>query len=156
MRNRQGEVCGQSVSTIYANGITCIAFKQSGLENQPGNPHLVCSGAALLDLCQRKSLENRHSGVVFIAGNFTLPPHVGLRVGKGTNKRGFQLNIHYDNPLLLQGERDASGVRLHMTPTLRQEEVTHRPRRLTFLNGQYSFPGCNEPVKFGAELCTWF
>lgn len=106
------------IEPIVDNAEMLHHFVMFTCSNLTENPGVVLEDEEMLEMCEE---------AVYIwapgTGNFSLPPHVGLRVGKGTNKRGFQLNVHYDNPLLLAGERDASGVRLHMTPTLREEEV---------------------------------
>ncbi|CAD7700089.1 unnamed protein product, partial [Ostreobium quekettii] len=55
--------------------------------------------------------------------NFSSPKNGGISVGKGTRRLGAELEIHYDNPLGKQGQRDSSGVRIHLTPDLRKDEV---------------------------------
>jgi len=57
------------------------------------------------------------------SGNFSTPKNAGVPVGKGTGRVGFELEIHYDNPLEKEGRTDASGVRVHLTPDLRADEV---------------------------------
>eukprot|EP00803_Ostreobium_quekettii_P010956 evm.model.scf_201EXC.9 EVM.evm.TU.scf_201EXC.9 scf_201EXC:105485-112982(+) len=56
-------------------------------------------------------------------GNFSLPSNAGISVGKGTGRLSFELQIHYDNPLLQTGRTDASGIRMHLTSDLRKDEV---------------------------------
>ncbi|CAD7702841.1 unnamed protein product, partial [Ostreobium quekettii] len=56
-------------------------------------------------------------------GNFSSPKNAGIPVGKGTRRLGGELEIHYDNPLEKKGQRDNSGVRIHLTPDLRKDEV---------------------------------
>ncbi|CAD7697466.1 unnamed protein product [Ostreobium quekettii] len=57
------------------------------------------------------------------SGNFSAPKNAGIAVGKGTGRLGFELEIHYDNPLEKEGYTDASGVRMHLTPDLRPDEI---------------------------------
>ncbi|KAM9324234.1 dopamine beta-hydroxylase [Gastrophryne carolinensis] len=50
---------------------------------------------------------------------FYYPKDVGLAFG-GHSSRFLRLEVHYHNPLELQGLRDSSGIRLHYTPSLRK------------------------------------
>jgi len=58
-------------------------------------------------------------------GSMTLPKEAGFRVGdSGSHPFKYMvIEIHYDNPLVIPGQRDYSGVRLHWTPQLRQYDA---------------------------------
>ncbi|GMH44491.1 hypothetical protein BSKO_12443 [Bryopsis sp. KO-2023] len=55
--------------------------------------------------------------------DLSIPLVSGFAVGKGTKRAGFKVQMHYDNPLLKEGETDASGIRFHMTTTPRKYEA---------------------------------
>ncbi|XP_033104846.1 DBH-like monooxygenase protein 1 [Anneissia japonica] len=70
-------------------------------------------------------------------GPLVFPEQAGYPVGARGDVRYFQLQVHYDNPQLLQGSRDNSGVRIYYTPKLRQYDasmlVTGLPSFVTFV-----------------------
>lgn len=51
------------------------------------------------------------------------PPNVAIPVGSGVGVYGLNLQMHYDNPSLIEGETDASVLRLYLTPTPREHMV---------------------------------
>ncbi|XP_006900619.1 PREDICTED: dopamine beta-hydroxylase [Elephantulus edwardii] len=51
---------------------------------------------------------------------FYYPEDVGLAFGGPGSSRFLRLEVHYHNPLKIQGRRDSSGVRLHYTASLRR------------------------------------
>ena len=54
------------------------------------------------------------------SGDFVLPPEAGFLVGDGTGgQTHFVLEAHYNNPLEVAGQVDASGVQVCLTPELR-------------------------------------
>ena len=56
-------------------------------------------------------------------GTLNLPENVGLPLlGEGGYK-SFRLEIHYDNPDLVSGVLDSSGVRIYYTSQLREQEL---------------------------------
>lgn len=58
-----------------------------------------------------------------LAGKFKVPKIVSFPLGEAQGTKGIQVEMHYDNPLLLKGRTDASGLRFHLTKTPRQHEV---------------------------------
>ncbi|XP_061763272.1 dopamine beta-hydroxylase isoform X2 [Nerophis ophidion] len=54
---------------------------------------------------------------------FYYPPHAGLPVGGHAASRFLRLEVHYHNPLRIAGRRDSSGIRLHLTPSLRRYDA---------------------------------
>ncbi|GMH44425.1 hypothetical protein BSKO_12377 [Bryopsis sp. KO-2023] len=55
--------------------------------------------------------------------DYDFPKETAFPVGKGTNRVGFEVEMHYDNPLEKKGETDGSGIRFHMTTTPRKHEA---------------------------------
>lgn len=53
---------------------------------------------------------------------FTTPANAGFRVGKGET-RVAALQYHHDNPQHLQGIQDKSGLVLHLTPDMRENDI---------------------------------
>ncbi|KAI8484201.1 hypothetical protein Bbelb_379860 [Branchiostoma belcheri] len=53
----------------------------------------------------------------------TYPAHVGYPVGHADGSRYVLLEQHYDNPQLVSGIRDSSGLRLTLTPELRDYDL---------------------------------
>uniref|UniRef100_A0A667I418 Dopamine beta-hydroxylase n=1 Tax=Lynx canadensis TaxID=61383 RepID=A0A667I418_LYNCA len=51
---------------------------------------------------------------------FYYPEEAGLAFGGAESSRFLRLEVHYHNPLKIQGRRDSSGIRLHYTATLRR------------------------------------
>ncbi|XP_045326225.1 dopamine beta-hydroxylase [Leopardus geoffroyi] len=51
---------------------------------------------------------------------FYYPEEAGLAFGGAGSSRFLRLEVHYHNPLKIQGRRDSSGIRLHYTATLRR------------------------------------
>ncbi|XP_062324362.1 DBH-like monooxygenase protein 1 homolog [Osmerus eperlanus] len=51
---------------------------------------------------------------------FTYPPHVGLSIGTATDPVYVLMETHYDNPGLLSGLQDSSGLRFYHSATLRE------------------------------------
>ncbi|XP_025779439.1 dopamine beta-hydroxylase [Puma concolor] len=51
---------------------------------------------------------------------FYYPEEAGLAFGGNGSSRFLRLEVHYHNPLKIQGRRDSSGIRLHYTATLRR------------------------------------
>ncbi|XP_019617768.1 PREDICTED: DBH-like monooxygenase protein 1 [Branchiostoma belcheri] len=51
------------------------------------------------------------------------PAHVGYPVGDADSSRYVLLEQHYDNPQLVSGIRDSSGLRLTLTPELRDHDL---------------------------------
>ncbi|XP_064602687.1 DBH-like monooxygenase protein 1 [Liolophura sinensis] len=56
-------------------------------------------------------------------GVFSFPVHVGMPIGDSEKPMMFLMEVHYDNPRLLSGMRDSSGLRLIMTSQLRQYDA---------------------------------
>ncbi|XP_014663258.1 PREDICTED: LOW QUALITY PROTEIN: DBH-like monooxygenase protein 1 [Priapulus caudatus] len=89
---------------------------------------------------------------------YDFPSNVGYPIGEPNGANVYILEVHYDNPTLLRGKRDSSGMRLWLTSTLRQHdageleignEVTafmqippHYDTPLTMPG--YCFPACTE------------
>ncbi|KAI8510790.1 hypothetical protein Bbelb_117060 [Branchiostoma belcheri] len=53
----------------------------------------------------------------------TYPAHVGYPIGDADGSRYVLLEQHYDNPQLVSGIRDSSGLRLTVTPELRDNDL---------------------------------
>ncbi|XP_039111111.1 dopamine beta-hydroxylase [Hyaena hyaena] len=51
---------------------------------------------------------------------FYYPEEAGLAFGGAGSSRFLRLEVHYHNPLMIQGRRDSSGIRLYYTATLRR------------------------------------
>ncbi|XP_045878939.1 dopamine beta-hydroxylase isoform X2 [Meles meles] len=51
---------------------------------------------------------------------FYYPEEAGLAFGGAGSSRFLRLEVHYHNPLEIQGRRDSSGIRLYYTATLRR------------------------------------
>ncbi|CAH1248491.1 MOXD1 [Branchiostoma lanceolatum] len=51
------------------------------------------------------------------------PEHVGFPIGGADDSRYLLVEMHYDNPQLLSGIRDSSGLRLTLTPELRDNDL---------------------------------
>ncbi|XP_069862840.1 dopamine beta-hydroxylase [Dipodomys merriami] len=51
---------------------------------------------------------------------FYYPEEAGVAFGGPGSSRYLRLEVHYHNPLKIQGRRDSSGIRLHYTATLRR------------------------------------
>ena len=56
------------------------------------------------------------------AEKFILPENAGFRFGLNGYK-SFQIQMHYDNPVLLSGKVDNSGLRLHYSTELREHDA---------------------------------
>nr|XP_018667907.1 DBH-like monooxygenase protein 1 homolog [Ciona intestinalis] len=56
-------------------------------------------------------------------GPHILPPHVGYPLGNTSEPVYAMLEMHYDNPNLISGVSDQSGMRIYYTPELRQYDV---------------------------------
>ncbi|NXY49014.1 DOPO hydroxylase, partial [Ceuthmochares aereus] len=54
---------------------------------------------------------------------FYYPEEAGLAFGGPGSSRYLRLEIHYHNPLMLQGRHDSSGIRLYYTATLRRYDA---------------------------------
>ncbi|XP_035694936.1 DBH-like monooxygenase protein 1 homolog [Branchiostoma floridae] len=52
------------------------------------------------------------------------PEHVGFPVGGADDSRYVLVEMHYDNPHLASGIRDSSGLRLTLTPELRDNDLS--------------------------------
>lgn len=57
------------------------------------------------------------------ADAFVYPEEVGLSVGGEGFNPFVMLEVHYNNPDLESGKIDASGIRFHLTKTLRQYDA---------------------------------
>ncbi|XP_066292189.1 DBH-like monooxygenase protein 1 homolog [Branchiostoma lanceolatum] len=57
------------------------------------------------------------------AEEFVYPEHVGLPIGDEDDSRYVLVEMHYDNPQLTSGIRDSSGLRLTLTPELRDNDL---------------------------------
>jgi len=67
-------------------------------------------------------LEKCRSPVVTWAiggGEMNYPPEAGYPFGESASPDYFMMEVHYDNPQLLTGRKDNSGIRMTFTPTLR-------------------------------------
>ncbi|KAK9824478.1 hypothetical protein WJX72_010665 [[Myrmecia] bisecta] len=62
---------------------------------------------------------------IFVPGTkaWGFPAEAGLRCGKGTERRAFNIGAHYHNPDHLSGQVDRSGLRLHLTTNLRKGDI---------------------------------
>ncbi len=56
-------------------------------------------------------------------GAFSLPKDVGFPIGDEESNIYLLLNIHYDNPELIEGRVDSSGLKFFYTKTLRKYEA---------------------------------
>ncbi|XP_078593907.1 DBH-like monooxygenase protein 1 homolog [Branchiostoma floridae x Branchiostoma japonicum] len=56
-------------------------------------------------------------------GAITYPEHVGYPIGDDDDTDYLMLQMHYDNPQMLPGLYDSSGLRLIYTPELRENEI---------------------------------
>ncbi|KAF3702147.1 Dopamine beta-hydroxylase [Channa argus] len=54
---------------------------------------------------------------------FYYPTDAGLPMGGPESSRFLRLEVHYHNPLLISDRRDASGIRLHYTSSLRRYDA---------------------------------
>lgn len=54
---------------------------------------------------------------------FYYPPDAGLPIGGPEGSKFLRLEVHYHNPLIFSGRRDSSGIRLHLTPSLRRYDA---------------------------------
>ncbi|XP_012375079.1 dopamine beta-hydroxylase isoform X2 [Dasypus novemcinctus] len=54
---------------------------------------------------------------------FYYPEEAGLAFGGAGSSRYLRLEVHYHNPLKMQGRRDSSGIRLYYTATLRPHDA---------------------------------
>ncbi|NWI19890.1 DOPO hydroxylase, partial [Crypturellus soui] len=54
---------------------------------------------------------------------FYYPEEAGLAFGGPGSSRYLRLEVHYHNPLVLQGRRDSSGIRLYYTGSLRRYDA---------------------------------
>ncbi|XP_070811803.1 dopamine beta-hydroxylase [Pituophis catenifer annectens] len=54
---------------------------------------------------------------------FYYPEDAGLALGGPGSSKYLRLEVHYHNPLLFEGRRDSSGIRLHYTASLRQYDA---------------------------------
>ncbi|XP_078511754.1 putative DBH-like monooxygenase protein 2 [Lissotriton helveticus] len=52
-------------------------------------------------------------------GSFTLPTNAGISLGTNLDPQFIRLEIHYNNPQMLSGQKDNSGIRIHYTTVLR-------------------------------------
>ncbi|XP_033098160.1 DBH-like monooxygenase protein 2, partial [Anneissia japonica] len=89
-------------------------------------------------------------------GPLIFPDNVGYNFGGPDSPRYMQLQVHYDNPQLQEGVRDASGVRLYYTPELRPFEAGMLEVGIpTFLHW-YIPPGVTEFNTYGycSNTCT--
>ena len=56
-------------------------------------------------------------------GTLNLPENVGVGVLGELGYKSFRLEIHYDNPTLVPGVLDSSGVRVYYTSQLREHDL---------------------------------
>ncbi|CAH1230127.1 MOXD1 [Branchiostoma lanceolatum] len=54
---------------------------------------------------------------------FTYPDHVGFSLGTDDDPDYLMMEIHYDNPDRISGERDSSGLKFYYTPIVRQYDA---------------------------------
>ncbi|XP_066270632.1 DBH-like monooxygenase protein 1 homolog [Branchiostoma lanceolatum] len=54
---------------------------------------------------------------------FTYPDHVGFSLGTDDDPDYVMMEMHYDNPKRISGERDSSGLRFYYTPDVRQYDA---------------------------------
>ncbi|XP_066291636.1 DBH-like monooxygenase protein 1 homolog [Branchiostoma lanceolatum] len=57
------------------------------------------------------------------AEEFVYPEHVGFPFGGADDSRYLLMEMHYDNPQLTSGIRDSSGLRLTLSPELRDNDL---------------------------------
>ena len=75
-----------------------------------------------------------------VGGNdFCEPPNVGARVEWFGSTKVFKIEAHYDNALLTQ-QTDQSGIRLHLTPTLRQLDSNLVVLGMDYWDRQFEIP----------------
>eukprot|EP00058_Branchiostoma_floridae_P003514 XP_002589002.1 hypothetical protein BRAFLDRAFT_124914 [Branchiostoma floridae] len=60
---------------------------------------------------------------VIMNNDITYPEHVGYPIGDDDDTDYLMLQMHYDNPQMLPGLYDSSGLRLIYTPELRENEI---------------------------------
>ncbi|XP_061763270.1 dopamine beta-hydroxylase isoform X1 [Nerophis ophidion] len=98
---------------------------------------------------------------------FYYPPHAGLPVGGHAASRFLRLEVHYHNPLRIAGRRDSSGIRLHLTPSLRRYDagimelglvytpiMAVPPQQHTFYLSGYCTSDCTRTVRTRAPLAS--
>ncbi|KAG5279513.1 hypothetical protein AALO_G00078590 [Alosa alosa] len=56
-------------------------------------------------------------------GDFEVPEHVGIPIGGDEGGCLYRLEIHYNNPTLIEGRVDNSGLRFHYTSQLRKHDA---------------------------------
>ncbi|XP_033732438.1 dopamine beta-hydroxylase-like [Pecten maximus] len=80
------------------------------------------------------------------AGPFILPPEAGTPVGDKSSSSFILLEIHYNNPNMVKGMVDSSGIRFYVTRHLRRHDAGIMELGLEYTNkmaippGQRSFP----------------
>ncbi|OWF54665.1 dopamine beta-hydroxylase-like [Mizuhopecten yessoensis] len=80
------------------------------------------------------------------SGPFILPPDAGIPIGERSASSFILLEIHYNNPNLLKGIVDSSGIRFYVTRHLRRHDAGIMELGLEYTNkmavppGQTSFP----------------
>eukprot|EP00058_Branchiostoma_floridae_P006570 XP_002592058.1 hypothetical protein BRAFLDRAFT_104768 [Branchiostoma floridae] len=57
------------------------------------------------------------------SGDVVYPEHVGYPIGDEDDSGYVMMEMHYDNPLLVSGIQDSSGIRLTYTPELRDNDL---------------------------------
>ncbi|XP_069109378.1 dopamine beta-hydroxylase-like [Argopecten irradians] len=80
------------------------------------------------------------------AGPFILPPEAGTPIGDKSSSSFILLEIHYNNPKMIKGMVDSSGIRFYVTRHLRRHDAGIMELGLEYTNkiaippGQISFP----------------
>jgi len=54
---------------------------------------------------------------------FYFPSHAGYPIGESDSPKNFLLEMHYDNPQHIQGQRDSSGLSIYYTDKLRKYDA---------------------------------
>ncbi|XP_062387512.1 DBH-like monooxygenase protein 2 homolog isoform X2 [Sardina pilchardus] len=72
-------------------------------------------------------------------GDFEVPEHVGIPIGGDEGDCMYRLEIHYNNPMMIEGRVDNSGLRLHYTSQLRKHDAGTLQAGLAVAPG-YSIP----------------
>lgn len=57
------------------------------------------------------------------AMDFYFPPHVGFPIGTSDSPKNYLLEIHYDNPNFVKGQKDSSGLSFYYTDNLRKYDA---------------------------------
>ncbi|XP_033095852.1 DBH-like monooxygenase protein 1 [Anneissia japonica] len=127
---------------------------QSGLHDViKNNMSLDCENEIMFEFSNCKKLVY---GWAIGGGPLEFPDHVGYSIGGPGSPRYLQLEVHYDNPQLIEGIRDVAGIRFYYTPDIRPFEADMMEVGITTFSPWIIPPGVTDFKAYGVcdSICS--